>query len=145
MVSDDAYEDVVADVAREWVASAEKAWNSGLARQDTILDPGLGFAKTSRQSMELCARLSNLVSLGYPVLVGASRKSFIAHAASDARGTLPPPTRRLGGSLAAALHCAEEGAAVLRVHDVHETRQALAVREAIRGAQMAQRRRARHA
>jgi dihydropteroate synthase len=129
---DDAYADVVADVAREWREAAEQAFRSGLAKEDIVFDPGLGFAKTAQQSLELCARLSELVALGFPVLVGPSRKSFVAHAASEGSARPPRPGLRLGGSLAAALTCAEAGAAILRVHDVLETRQAIAVMRRIR-------------
>jgi dihydropteroate synthase len=128
---EDGYRDVVADVAREWSAAAERAFGQGLPRGDLVMDPGLGFFKSALQSLELCARLDELVALGFPVLAGPSRKSFLARAAA---GDAPPspPGERLGGSLAAAIACAERGAAILRVHDVAETRQALAVAAAIR-------------
>ena len=128
---EDAYGDVVADVAREWSAAADRAIGAGLPRADLVLDPGLGFFKSARHSLEIVARLDELVRLGFPVLVGASRKSFVARAAAGI-GPVPPPAQRLGGSLAAALACAERGAAIVRVHDVAETRQALAVAAAVR-------------
>jgi dihydropteroate synthase len=128
---EDGYRDVVADVAREWSAAAEQALARGLPRGDLVMDPGLGFFKSARQSLELCARLDELVSLGFPVLAGPSRKSFLARAAAGDAAPAPP-AERLGGSLAAAIACAERGAAILRVHDVAETRQALAVSSAIR-------------
>lgn len=129
--ADDAYEDVVADVGREWTAAAQNALARGLPRNDLVLDPGLGFAKNARHSVELCARLDELVALGFPVLVGASRKSFLSSAAGPGR-PLVPATERLGGSIAATLACAERGAAIVRTHDVAETLQALAVAAAIR-------------
>lgn len=136
--SDDAYDDVVADVARELRAAAERALGAGLGADALVLDPGLGFAKNANQSMALCARIDELCALGYPILVGASRKSFVAFAAASAGGgsptakpALPPPGERLGGSLAAALLCARRGAGILRVHDVAATRQALDVERAI--------------
>lgn len=125
--ADDAYGDVVADVAREWTAAAERALRAGLPREDLVLDPGLGFAKNARQSIELCARLDELVALGFPVLVGPSRKSFVARTA----GGDAAPDERLGGTLAAVLACVERGAAMVRAHDVAETRQAIAVSAAI--------------
>lgn len=131
---DDAYDDVVEDVAREWSAAAERAMAAGLAREELILDPGLGFTKNARHSLELCARLDELCALGFPVLVGPSRKSFLARAAAVARGSHTPPVARLGGSVAAALACASRGAAMVRVHDVAAVRQALAVAEAIEAA-----------
>jgi dihydropteroate synthase len=132
--ADDAYGDVVADVAREWSAAAGRALAQGLAREDLVLDPGLGFFKNARHSLTLCARLDELCALGFPVLVGPSRKSFVTRAAGQAPGDDPPapPDRRLGGSLAAAICCVERGAAMVRTHDVAETRQALAVASALR-------------
>ena len=130
---DDAYDDVVADVAREWSVAAERARKRGLAREDLILDPGLGFFKSARQSLELVARLDELCRLGHPVLVGTSRKSFVARAAAGEGAPVAPPEQRLGGSIAAAIACAERGAAIVRTHDVAATRQALAVASAIRG------------
>ncbi|AUX47438.1 dihydropteroate synthase [Sorangium cellulosum] len=141
---DDAYGDVVADVAREWSAAAERALAAGLPRGELVLDPGLGFAKNARQSLELCARLDELCALGFPVLVGPSRKSFVARAAAaeaaargERAGAAPaspepaPPEARLGGTIAAALACAARGAAAVRVHDVGAVRQALDVMRAI--------------
>jgi dihydropteroate synthase len=134
--ADDAYADVVADVAREWSAAAERAMARGLPREDLVLDPGLGFFKNARHSLELCARLDELCALGYPVLVGESRKSFVAHAAAgrDASERPAPASERLGGSLAAAIACVARGASIVRTHDVGETRQALLVAAAIRRA-----------
>jgi dihydropteroate synthase len=132
--ADDAYADVIADVAREWSAAAARALGSGLPRASLVLDPGLGFFKSARHSVELCARLDELVALGFPVLVGPSRKSFITRAAGEEPPA--PPARRLGGSLAAAITCVERGAAIVRTHDVAETRQALAVAAALRAARL---------
>lgn len=137
---EDAYADVVADVAREWSAAAARAIAAGLPRDALILDPGLGFAKSARHSIELCARLDELVALGYPVLVGPSRKSFVARAAARENEPIAAPARRLAGSLAAALACAARGAAIIRAHDVAETVQALAVAAAIDAARPSPRR-----
>ena len=128
---DDAYEDVVADVTREWTAAAERALAAGLSREDLVFDPGLGFAKNTKQSIALCARLGELVALGYPVLVGPSRKSFVARAAAPDASVIAPPAERLGGTLAAVLACVARGAAIVRVHDVATVVQALAVAAAI--------------
>ena len=127
--ADDAYADVIADVAREWRAAAEAALAAGLPREDLVLDPGLGFHKNARQSLEICARLDELAALGFPVLVGPSRKSFVTRVAGDEPPA--PPDRRLGGSLAATIACVARGAAIVRTHDVAETRQALAVAAAL--------------
>lgn len=116
---DDGYGDVVEDVRREWRQARERAVESGLGAADVWFDPGLGFSKNARHSMALLARLDEFLDEGVPIVLGASRKSFIAHA----DGT--PPAERLGGSIAACLFAAKLGASVLRVHDVRETRQAL--------------------
>lgn len=123
--ADDAYDDVVADVAREWSAARERARARGLAVERCFLDPGLGFAKNARHSLTLLARLSELTALGAPIVVGPSRKSFIAEVGSAA------PGERLGGTIAACLHAASAGAAMLRVHDVFAVRQALALGRAL--------------
>lgn len=136
-VDDAAYTDVVREVAAELSSAAEKAVAAGLAREEIVLDPGLGFAKNARHSLALVARLQEIVALGFPVLVGPSRKSFVAHAAAveerEAGGPagVAPPGSRLGGTLAAVLACADRGARIARVHDVTEARQALAVWRAI--------------
>lgn len=116
-------DDVVEAVAREWDEAARRAESAGVPRRALIMDPGLGFAKTHLQSAELLRSMRRLVSrVGVPVLVGASRKSFLTLA--DDRAA---PRDRLGASIAAALVAAERGATILRVHDVAETCQALDV------------------
>ena len=130
--ADEAYGDVVGDVGREWSEAAGRAMAAGLPRESLVLDPGLGFAKNARQSIELCARLGELCALGFPVLVGPSRKSFLARTAAP-EGPLVPPDERLGGTIAAVLACAARGAAIVRVHDVAAAAQALAVDAAIHG------------
>lgn len=135
--ADSSYGDVVAEVAAELAAAAQRAMDAGLAREEIVLDPGFGFAKNARHSIALTARLDEICALGFPVLAGPSRKSFLAHAAaaeeSEAGGpaSLAPAERRLGGTLAAVLACAARGARIVRVHDVVEARQALAVQRAI--------------
>jgi len=117
-----AYTDVVVEVRAELAQRVADAEAAGIGRDRLVIDPGLGFAKTAGQSLDLLRRLRELASLGLPILVGASRKSFIGHAAHE-----PDPARRVPGSIAAALFAAAQGAAILRVHDVVETRQALRV------------------
>lgn len=135
--ADASYEDVVADVARELSASARRAMGAGLAKEEIVLDPGFGFAKNARHSIALAANLAAICALGFPVLVGQSRKSFLAHAAAaeeklaGGSGDLAPAGQRLGGTIAAVLACAARGARIARVHDVVEARQALAVWSAI--------------
>jgi dihydropteroate synthase len=119
---DGGYDDVVADVCREWESAAARARSVGVPRDAMVMDPGLGFAKNARQSTELLARLPAVVErVGLPVAVGASRKSFLV------AGEGVTPEDRLGASIAAAMHAAASGAAILRVHDVRATRQAIDV------------------
>jgi dihydropteroate synthase len=118
---DDAYVDVVADVRREWCAARDRAVAAGVPREHVWFDPGIGFGKNARQSFELLRRLGELRDLGVPMVVGVSRKSFIR--AVDDVG----PEDRLGGTIAACLWCAAQGARVLRVHDVRAVKQALSV------------------
>ena len=130
--ADEAYRDVVSDVGREWSEAAGRALAAGLPRESLVLDPGLGFAKNAKQSIAICARLEELCALGFPVLVGPSRKSFLARIASP-EGPIAAPDERLGGTVAAVLACVAKGAAVARVHDVAAVAQAIAVDEAIHG------------
>lgn len=127
------YNDVVEEVTREWQQAAKYALAAGVPPERLWFDPGLGFTKNAAQSLELAVRLAECKQrLGHPILVGASRKSFVA--AVVANGTeLSGPANRLGGSLAAALDCAARGADMVRVHDVAETVQALAYRRAATG------------
>lgn len=124
-----AYEDVVAEVCAFLSARAEAAISAGVARERIWVDPGIGFGKRLEDNLALLANMDQVASLGFPVLLGVSRKRFIA--ALDPFS--PAPEGRLAGSLAALLACAEHVAAV-RVHDVAQTRQALAVWTAIRRA-----------
>jgi len=121
------YADVVAEVADFLGGRAEAAMAAGVARERIWVDPGIGFGKhMTRHNLPLLARLDRIVALGFPVLLGASRKSFIGVVSRKA-----PAEQRLGGSLAAALAGAAAGVAAVRVHDVAETVQALDVWAAI--------------
>ena len=123
------YLDPARDVC-EWlsdrIAECEAA---GIGRDRIAVDPGIGFGKTVAHNADILARLGLYRDLGSAVVVGVSRKSFIARLSRD-----EPPHRRLSGSIAAALAAVERGTHILRVHDVAETRQALAVWQAIVGA-----------
>jgi dihydropteroate synthase len=122
------YDDVVAEVAAFLAQRAEAAIAAGVARENIWLDPGVGFGKHMiRHNLPLLAGLDRIVALGFPVLLGVSRKSFIS--ALDEGGKTPD--QRLGGSLAAALAGVAAGVAAVRVHDVRETVQALRVWRAI--------------
>ena len=122
-----AYDDVVAEVSAFLVARADAAIAAGVAREKIWLDPGIGFGKTKAHNLALLAHLDRLVGLAFPVLLGASRKSFL-HGIDR---TASSADDRLGGSLAAALAGAAAGVAAVRVHDVRETVQALSVAAAI--------------
>lgn len=124
------YDDVLAEVCAFLGARAGAALAAGIARERIWLDPGIGFGKTVDHNLTLLAGLERIVALGFPVLLGASRKRFIA--AVGAGGELA--SDRLGGSLAAALAGAGAAVAAVRVHDVAETVQALDVQAAIRAA-----------
>lgn len=123
------YEDVVKEVFEflaERMAACEAA---GIHRDRIIIDPGIGFGKTVEHNLTLLARLSLLRALGVPIMLGVSRKSFIGRIDEGAGAH-----QRLPGSLAAALEGWRQGASLLRVHDVAETRQALRVAAAVAAA-----------
>jgi dihydropteroate synthase len=124
------FADLLGEVRAELALSLERAAASGIRREQVVLDPGIGFGKTWEQNLALIGRLNALAGLGRPLLLGASRKSFIARALELAGQAAAPPAERLAGSLAAAAWAARS-AAILRVHDVAETVQFLAVWEAI--------------
>jgi dihydropteroate synthase len=117
--------DIMQDIAAFFARSLEIAAKAGIASENIVLDPGIGFGKTPEQSMTALARLGELRAFGLPILVGASRKRFIS--------TVSPsePRQRLGGSIAAHLIAAQGGANIIRTHDVAETVQALRVAVAI--------------
>jgi len=120
--------DIIADICAFFSRSLDIAARAGIARQNIVLDPGIGFGKTPEQSLTAIARLPELKSFGLPLLVGASRKRFI-NTVSPA-----PPDQRLSGSIAAHLLAVAGGAAIIRTHDVAETVQALRVAAAIESA-----------
>jgi len=117
--------DTMRDIAAFFARSLDIAAKEGIPKGNIVLDPGIGFGKTAEQSLTALARLSELASFGLPLLVGASRKSFIASV------TPSEPHQRLGGSIAAHLLAAQQGARIIRTHDVAETVQALKVASAI--------------
>jgi dihydropteroate synthase len=131
MQVDPQYGDVVAEVRAFLAERAQAVMADGVARDKIWLDPGIGFGKRLEHNLALLAHLEEIAGLGFPVLLGVSRKRFIA-ALDPAAGE--PPDARLAGSLAAALAGVQAGAAALRVHDVAETVQALKVWSAIAAA-----------
>jgi dihydropteroate synthase len=127
MQDDPRYDDVVAEVKTFLAERLEFAVAAGIAEERVWLDPGIGFGKTAAHNMELLRRLGELRDLGRPLVIGTSRKSFIGRVDGSAAD------ERLGGTIASSVLAAAEGAGVLRVHDVAEMSQALAVTAAILG------------
>ena len=127
MQADPQYGDVVTEVADFLTAQAAAAMAAGVARDRILIDPGIGFGKTTAHNQALLRKLETFTQGGCRVVLGASRKGFIR--ALDPKAV--EATDRLGGSLAIALRGAEAGCAMIRVHDVRETVQALAVQAAI--------------
>ncbi len=106
------YDDLLADVKRELLHSVALAHRAGIPDERIILDPGIGFGKTVAQNLELVNRLDEIRALGYPVLLGVSRKSFIGYTLDR------PPEQRLAGTAAAIAIGIARGADIVRVHDV---------------------------
>jgi len=127
MQQDPRYDDVVADVKAFLAERLGAAVAAGIDEDRVWLDPGIGFGKTGAHNMELLRRLGELCELGRPLVIGTSRKSFIGGVDGS------PADQRLGGTIATSVLAAAEGADVLRVHDVAEVRQALAVAAAVLG------------
>jgi dihydropteroate synthase len=125
MPDDPVYGDVVAEVRDFLAARAAACVAAGVARERIVVDPGFGFGKTSAHNLRLLAHLDAIVALGYPVLVGLSRKSSLG------RITGKTPDDRLPASVAGALLAVQRGAAIVRAHDVAATRDALAVLTAV--------------
>jgi dihydropteroate synthase len=119
------YEDIIGEIYDFLRTQEEIALNAGVKPENIIIDPGLGFGKTPEHNFEIIKKLRDFTSLGYPVLAGASRKSFTGLLLNL------PPDERLEGSIAAAVLCVLNGAAILRVHDVKETIRAIKLVKAI--------------
>lgn len=127
MQQDPTYDDVVAEVFDHLAAGLVRVTAAGIDRRQVMVDPGIGFGKTLEHNLTLLRRLRELTSLGPPVLVGASRKSFIGRVTG-----VTDPGARLEGSLAAATLAVAGGARIVRVHDVAETVRAVALADAVR-------------
>lgn len=121
------YDHIGRDVAAELSAQIDLALAAGVAPAHIAVDPGIGFAKVGAQNLALLRDLAPLRALGFPLLVGLSRKGFIGQVSGE-----PVAAKRLGGSIAGALFALSQGAQILRVHDVVETVQAARVWEALR-------------
>jgi len=126
------YEDVIGEVRQELVARVDHAVMAGVDPGRIVLDPGLGFAKTAAHNWALLRRLDVLVGLGFPVLVGASRKRFLGELLAAEDGTPRPPAGREIATAAISAIAANAGAWGVRVHDVESTMDAVAVSAACR-------------
>lgn len=120
------YADVLLDVYDFLEARIQAAELAGIARDQIVIDPGIGFGKTVQHNLEIMNRLSLFHALGCPILLGASRKRFIGTIAHE-----PDALQRLGGSIAVALAGAAQGVQIIRVHDIKQTKQALALWQAM--------------
>jgi dihydropteroate synthase len=127
MQEDPQYIDVIDDIYNFLYDQAETAKAAGVDPDRIIIDPGIGFGKKLQHNLEIISRLSDFTGMGYPVMVGASRKSFIGNILGGA-----PATERLEGSIAAAVYAYINGASILRVHDVGATVSAIKVAKSIK-------------
>ncbi len=119
------YEDVVGEVRGFLLARAEKCESAGIPRQNIIIDPGFGFGKTLQHNIDLFKAIPSFVATAYPVLVGISRKSMLGQLSDKA------VDQRMAGSISAAVLAAQAGVAIIRVHDVGETVDALKIASAL--------------
>ncbi|MCS6813949.1 MAG: dihydropteroate synthase [Cyanobacteria bacterium] len=120
------YIDLIEEICEFLEQRAEVAIAAGIDRAKIILDPGIGFAKTFAQNLDILRYLTRIRTLGYPLLVGPSRKSFIGHILEQ-----PDPQKRVWGTAAACCAAIANGADILRIHDVHELRDTCRVADAI--------------
>jgi dihydropteroate synthase len=108
------YQDLIADIRQELQQSIDLAFAAGIQKPQIIIDPGIGFGKTVPQNLQLLNQIDQFQAMGYPILVGASRKSFIGY-------TLDlPPEERMEGTAATVAIAIDRGADIIRVHDVKE-------------------------
>jgi dihydropteroate synthase len=126
MQKDPGYDDLMAEVAGFLAGAADKIRGVGVPKESIVLDPGIGFGKRLEHNLELINRLDEIAALGYPVLLGVSRKSFLGLLTDGA-----PVDDRLEGSIASAVIGIARGAKFLRVHDVAATKRAAAVADAV--------------
>jgi dihydropteroate synthase len=125
------YRDLIQEVLDELLVAAGRVETAGVPRAAIWIDPGIGFAKTARQSVELLSSLGAFTKTGYRVVVGPSRKSFITELAPYPGGTRPSSQDRVGGTAAAVAKCVSAGVDAVRVHDVRVMRQAALVARAL--------------
>ena len=119
------YDNIINEICDFLIKQANIAINAGVSNEKIIIDPGIGFGKTLNDNYKIIAKLKQISKLGFPVLVGPSRKSFIGETLDE------PIDRRLEGSIVSAALCYKNGAKILRVHDVEETKKSLLIVEKI--------------
>jgi len=122
MQKDIKYDDVLLDIYDFFESQIEKCKKNSISLNNIIIDPGIGFGKTMKQNLKLISNISLFHSLGFPILLGASRKTFIGKLSKNTLNS-----DRLGGSIAAVLYGSTQGVQIFRVHDVHETIQAIKI------------------
>jgi dihydropteroate synthase len=125
------YHNVLGEVAAFLDERREAAIHAGIEPSRILLDPGIGFGKTLEHNLALLRGLPHLLELGAPLLVGVSRKSFLAKLVESSGRVAPPAQDRAALTLAAELHAARQGAAVIRTHDVRALREAWLVESAL--------------
>ncbi len=119
------YDDLLADIQTELLDSIQIGFNAGIPADRIIVDPGIGFGKTVEQNLELIDRLAELTRMGYPILVGPSRKSFVGYTLNL------PPDQRIEGTSAAVSIAIDRGADLIRVHDVAPIQRVIRITDAI--------------
>jgi len=125
------YQDVVAEVMAELSQRVDAALAAGVLRDNIVLDVGFGFAKTAEQNLILLKHLAGLTALGYPILAGISRKRVLGQVLADAQGQPRPVHERVDAGVAAALYSVQQGARIIRTHDVRPTVDALRLWQAV--------------
>jgi len=121
------YDDTVRDIMHDLAEKIDTAVAAGIDRHSIIVDPGIGFAKTTAQNFEILKRLSEFKALNCPLCIGVSRKSFIGDILGD-----PDPGSRLPGTIASCVVAALNGADIVRVHDVKEVKEAVTIIDSIK-------------
>lgn len=127
---DTSYQDFWEDIKRDMEESVQIALDAGVAEEQIWLDPGIGFGKTTHHNIEMMQHLEQFVALGYPVLLGTSRKSLVGKVLNV------PVSERLEGSLATVCYGLERGCHMVRVHDVKETSQTVRMMDVLTGKQL---------
>ncbi|MEW6041887.1 MAG: dihydropteroate synthase, partial [Elusimicrobiota bacterium] len=128
------YRDVISEITGYFAKRIKYALSKGIKKENIILDPGIGFGKTTAHNLTILKNLKKFSGLGFKLAIGTSRKSFIGKILGSEQKPLPAD-ERLEGSIVTALIAAQEGVKILRVHDVRETKKALRIFEEIRSIQ----------